>query len=1714
MAQGPASTTPSNVDDFVQNAIAQYRAKLLDLSSRNPLLNFRHSEKSRSHIRVVDEIPEKLFERLDAGRQMWFDPVPEPVLIPSDENLPLFQEALRKAKRTDETYKKASADMGPNPSERAKQKVEREIRNRIRIDMGFESFEPATDPKKRAGELGIQCDYELPQPEQTIRRRHNDSKIQTLFFREDLDRKLSGLRDSARSLLQDAGLSALFCAFGFLEYYESEHSDEKRFAPLVFYPLDLDRELVDGEYRYFVSGKNEEVEINVALKELLKREFALELPEWSSEEDAQDPLGGFLSKIEGVISTRRDWKVRRYVTMGLFTFSTLVMYKDLDPEKWRDKGLLHKLPLLRTLIAGAEVHGSSVASEYQIDQIQGPESLLITDADSSQHSAVIDVLKGNNLVIQGPPGTGKSQTITNIISASLYAGKTVLFVAEKMAALDVVKKRLDASGVGPFCLELHSSKTSKTAVVQSLSERLEHTQAPLRSGQVQSNLQAIQSARAALIYYAEKTNELCGDTGLTVRDILLGSATRESDRRSLPDLVGTARFGSALQMTPHIRKEREDAAANLERHMVPLKTFGKLDQHPWRGLQNCEITDLEVDRLLAAIREATRMIGDVLAAIAQIEHLATAKLPETVEGLTEIFRLIAEMSLPSQAVEVHLLRQMHSERLQETLSKLINSIECLSEAKTKLRSLVIDENATITQGSSAVRSIADRVTLAKRSELTTVELRSRVLELQDRMQTLHRCNTIAETLLQALELNGSDLRTVRAASKAIQRLNTLPVDLWTLRQSSVLAELSRSTIKKAAITCATLQRRRMELELRWDAGLVPAPSQLKTYVIALRTTNWFTSLFNSSCRAARSWMKAAGKGPSRTLDAEHLAQDLSKWAQLQEDESKFNADRTVAAAIGDRFHGVDTDFAVLEQVSDWAFDTRSELTKYGEIGQLLCKVLFESTPDQLRVLAGLSNDSSFSELLQLLGSTPDADRRSVHDRLADTSQTIAELGEILDSLSKLTFRETLPLGDLFNALDLLTILETEMNSIRRNASELNISSDTDNGSFHSLRQLTETLGYARLINSAKLPPELALWICHEIGNLRQLKDSTIELSGQLECYFRALQQVEQIAILDWQLWCQCSDGVSANLRVLKDRFARAVDHTSTLQDYVTFLLAEDSAIDCGLGPVLSAFLNSKEDYRDLAKASDFVFFRSAAEEILNADPSLRKHSGSSHDQLRAQYRQLDREFIALRRQLLAEKLSACSLPEGITRGRVSDLTELALVHLVSGQVRPRIPLRDLFRRAGKTIQRLKPCWMMSPMSVAQFLEPGNLQFDLILMDEASQIRPEEALGAVARGGQVVVVGDQMQLPPTSFFQRLSADGGADADEELEDVKQESVLEAAAARFYPPRMLKWHYRSQHGSLISFSNHEFYRDELTVFPSPYHEHPDFGVKLVQVDGVYGAGLNEAEARAVIDEAAKFMRANANCSLGIVAVNSKQADLMRELMDQLCASDPDAEAYRAKWSIELESLFIKNLENVQGDERDVIFISTVYGKDSSGNLYQRFGPINSIYGHRRLNVLFTRAKKKVVIFSSMKAEDIQEEGKSWGVRCLKGYLQYARTGSYILPTGAQSETDSEFEEWVIRNLQANGYETVPQLGFAGYRIDLAVRHPNHPGTFLCGIECDGATYHSARSVRERDRLRQEVLERLGWKIYRIWSTDWFRNPTLQTGKLLSYLKQLASE
>ena len=405
--------------------------------------------------------------------------------------------------------------------------------------------------------------------------------------------------------------------------------------------------------------------------------------------------------------------------------------------------------------------------------------------------------------------------------------------------------------------------------------------------------------------------------------------------------------------------------------------------------------------------------------------------------------------------------------------------------------------------------------------------------------------------------------------------------------------------------------------------------------------------------------------------------------------------------------------------------------------------------------------------------------------------------------------------------------------------------------------------------------------------------------------------------------------------------------------------------------------------------------------------------------------------------------------------------------------------------------------MMGPMSVAQYLAPGQIAFDLVVMDEASQIKPQDALGAIARGGQLVVVGDPKQLPPTSFFDRIFEDDEEDPTL-IED--SESILDATLPMF-PVRRLRWHYRSQHESLIAFSNHSFYDSDLVLFPAPHKQSSKFGIQYSRVKrGCFVNRRNMEEAKVISEAVREHFKYRPDESIGVVAMNAEQRLQIERSIESLAKDDFVFQECLERDSQRQESLFIKNLENVQGDERDVVFISMTYGpQEPKGKVYQRFGPINSDVGWRRLNVLFTRSKKRMQIFSSMGSDDIVAGAtSSRGVQALRDFLSFCETGILHQTVGGTGrEPDSDFEIAVMEALSNEGFDCVPQVGVAGFFIDIAVLDPGKPGRYLMGIECDGATYHSAKSTRDRDRLRQTILERLGWNIRRIWSVDWFKKP-----------------
>ena len=441
------------------------------------------------------------------------------------------------------------------------------------------------------------------------------------------------------------------------------------------------------------------------------------------------------------------------------------------------------------------------------------------------------------------------------------------------------------------------------------------------------------------------------------------------------------------------------------------------------------------------------------------------------------------------------------------------------------------------------------------------------------------------------------------------------------------------------------------------------------------------------------------------------------------------------------------------------------------------------------------------------------------------------------------------------------------------------------------------------------------------------------------------------------------------------RAADAIAHRDDLTEWSHFLRVQGQSKDGSLDRLTGLADAKAIEPQHLVQAFHYCFYNSLARGVFSEHPELSELSGLTQEEIRKQFAKADKQTIHLFRDRAASIIDTRTVPAGNKSGPISSWSELSLIgHEMSKQKR-HIPIRQLVRRAARALQGLKPCFMMGPLSVAQYLAPGQLKFDLLVMDEASQLRPEDAIGAIARSGQIVIVGDSMQLPPTNFFQRVSLDDENENSEDRAVVEEgESILDVARALYQPVRRLRWHYRSQHHSLIAFSNQEFYQDDLIVFPSSHDNVPNLGVKYRQVaGGVCENSRNPVEASVVVDAVLDHMKDCPDETLGVVAMNSEQRELIEELLDQRLRSDPFALSYQERMNEGPERFFIKNLENVQGDERDVIFISATYGPDSRGNQYQRFGPINGPNGHRRLNVLFTRAKKRTVVFSSLEPDKI---------------------------------------------------------------------------------------------------------------------------------------------
>lgn len=1739
-------------DEQLKEDLERIRSRLLDLSSRNQLLNYSHPR--ASSLRIVDEVPALVLERLVADGEFRFAALkspdaPTPSSLKRDgRRAGLGVPSAARAQRAGDVPSIESDD----PKLQSQSDAERrEATRAARVHREQEL-------QALAQRLGVDPSYDLQAVANSDAKEHADRQLQTLLSAEELESRLQNLRSIAVTAIQESGANMLHLLFGFVEWTDVP-GGKARMAPLVLHPVTLSRLELDASthtYPYTVAGSGEDWSTNVTLQEKCRKDFSFVLPDIDPEEN----LETYFSRIESILkSAPAGWRVRRQLTLGLVSFGKILMWRDLDPATWPEDSPLLDKPLLRevlgTLAEGDDEDGTGEmrTGEYNIDKLPrefGPVPPIVVPADSSQHSVLVDVQRGHNLVVQGPPGTGKSQTITNIIADAIASHKKVLFVAEKKAALEVVSRRLRDAGLGPFCLPLHSHTSNKREFLDGLKERIDLAELGNSDAEMGTVEHLLSETRAELTGHTDRLHAPFGSLGDTAFSIFWRSRRLAAEMPSEAIVaLRDASIPNAAAISPtEAARQRAALTAFAAAHSAVAVDSRPGYAHPWHGVSRDNLRFDDSEALVALAREAHVALANADRARQSLQAATDGVAwPESSETLEPLLSRCCQLAPPPHSVRGALIEAIHCSAGAASTRSAVQAAELARQAWSNLPEPWRAPGAVTEPVAADYAERIHQATLAFGDSCTVARLSPFVATLSMALQQLSATEALVVSL--AAELGVTTPFSVGPAIRFIELVlaaEQLPEGALTLRSSGLTVPGAAERVAELAARASALIAASEQLDVHFTPQLRPPFDVLREMATGLvGAPRFLPSLFSSSYRRAVVQYRQMTGG--RQSDRATMTLEVNALVRHVGELDAFANERELAMLFGPSANGMRSPFASAVALLKWTKGATTAFRGAGELGRAVHDAVWSV------------NGLAWSEVgARAVGSraaveSATALHRSVREVAA---MTTAEGGEL----------DLLPFGAVREKLGRWHTVAVKVMEVARHAGAPGARSLEElRGSLEKLRQAwaaesalaphTETFGklgirtptsdmttcsdvlaevrgaltYLAQLDGAGVSPQILLWLARgdQAENVASLQRNVAALRTALADATAKEGHFFTTGAVDLKRWYEIPPANAALTRRAA-RLERAILASGSLARYVT-LLRERAAVMAGPLPVACGLLESDTMQAEhLAKTYDYVLARSLATLVLRERPELDRFSGDLHEKRRTEFASLDERFITLTQRIVAQRANEAPRIKGVSYGPVKDLTEQSLIEREIEKARRHIPIREMFKRAGNAIQSLKPCIMMGPQAVAQYLPPGLFQFDLVVMDEASQMRPEDALGAIVRGSQVVVVGDPKQLGPSNFF----ASQGDD-DEELDEAaaalaaeaaEQEvprgaSVLERsesillAATRRYPTRMLRWHYRSKYPELIAFSNQEFYSNELVLFPHPGSERAGDGINFRPVDSaLYSASTNLKEAQDVLEAVRKHAAECPERTLLVVTMNQRQRELIDTMIQGAEKDDATLAAFRARHEGTLEPFSVKNLENVQGDERDTIYVSVTYGPDARGIVNQRFGPVNMVGGERRLNVLFTRAKYRLDVFCSFDPTLLRvTDASPRGLCVLRDYLRFAKEKTLATGRFTAKEPDSDFEIEVARALRGHGLEVHPQVGVAGYFLDLAVVDPKRPGSYILAVECDGATYHSAKSARDRDRLRQGVLEGLGWNVHRIWSTDWFRDPRSETLKTVRRVEQL---
>ena len=1506
---------------IVKEKLEKLQQRLLKLTTSNQLLNTNFQSRGLDRFRIIDELPDELYSLLVNDKVMRFDPLPLLGDDPRDEQKPQFKKLLEDLRLTDVDFLRKIDQIEREDVDdlnQATEDAERGLKNKVRKALNMKPLENlrASDLKAHAIENNILPDFSLPSSDSsstTSPSKWTDNKIQTLLLPDRLKRYERAIHRKVISIRKETGVNPLYMAFGFLEWKEHDSSDKRLRSPLLLLSVEF-KEIKRGQNVSGIKSAGESLEVNETLHEKLFKDFRIELPKLHeiNDEESIQSIEDYWKEVQESIKNQKSWTLKRYISFGSYTDQNMAIFKDLGHL------IESEIPEhLEKILSGIKTGSSEVSQEnYDVDELEkeGSAPALIEPADASQHSAVLDVIDGKNLVIKGPPGTGKSQTITNIITSMLSSGKKVLFVAQKQAALDVVRNNLQKNGYEDYLLEVFSSKANRAQVFESIKKRVEKERPP-GSQLYQDRLENFRKTKESLNEYAKLIGTRFGNSGKTIHEIFW----------DIPNLA----------------------------YEIPSELLNYNIGIP---------KDITESDLLSAEQDLKYLADNMLS----FEH-GNMNAIENIELIKTIFT--------------------NPFALEDFLGKL--------------------------------REISKKILQQKKDKNTYFSTFPPLLSCQDSFQEqisiLQELSTEYKENLDLVRFYFSpDLE------KFLNELNSVIVEQETYRNS--FTEF---------------------LNLDFENN-----NELQEFYFSIDVNSRYSD-----------WLNIA-KSLS-TEQKEYLEKRSSVAACLQISSSVYSENDYREAAKTLRLTSLFSFFS-----SDW----HKAKALFADIWIGEKKPAYQDQGKKLTALYEiLSNDKSRQNEI-------DKELENLKSEIVDLSHLCADQAASFE-------KKLIRLEELFSKENL------------------------------NLKSAKEILNGKTL--------DLISKIYVRLSTLNQASKSQFQSNPELIQTYISFTQSQLLINSDVNK-CLSILGVSENVFDTLDKAGEFLldinENPATLQTYMSYRVNVANQEKTTTGKFFKACKKAGIPTLGLEQVYRSVVRKSQQREIWDEHGSRLNHfTGETLKKLQTDLKRLDRalrtDTKAEQERLIWDSSDLYSAPMGVSSGRVSEKTEKGLIDHICNKPNSRVPLRQLFEKAGDTIAKLKPCFLMSPITVSQML-PLRALFDVIIIDEASQLQPELAIPSIARATQAVIVGDPHQLPPSN-----NRWGSNRPDEHNDDFNDESILDMALTTLSPARELLWHYRSRHEDLIKFSNQEFYNNlMIPVTADPNGKNRGISYHFVE-KGIYQSrsqtskeqgGINVIERDAIVEEIINFMKSRPDESLGVVTMNQEQTKIIEYEYNRALERNREVADYAEKWAAKdggIHEFFIKSLENVQGDERDVMIIGTLYGPNSEGKVHQRFH-ISGAHGRRRLNVLITRAKHEVKLFSSLpisKLENTEDPARS----TFKKYLEFAKRK--ILPEGKISEhgVDNAFQQWAIDQVNSfPGFSADWEIGVRGYRIDIAVKHENF-GNWIMAVETDGATYHSSIAARDRDLLRQEILEGYGWVFHRIWSTDWLTDPVRVRQTLKSALE-----